>query len=208
MIRERPLEDGASVTEAVAISERTRVTLIVAGGVATIALGASAALLPAASGLEGSKGLGALLLAGGLVELGAGSLRREVRPFAVAAGCVTALAGLLLFVNPTAHFFPNVTLVIAWLLVRGIILAIASRRAGGSVRLWTSLSAGVDLLMAALLIAGLSIATLVVSLFGPTEPLLASFAWFVAASFIVNGLLLLEVAECERNSALAPNQIG
>lgn len=187
------------------MSERTRASLLTIAGIVTIALSAGAALLPAMDGIEGSKVLGALLLAGGLVELGAGTLRREVRPFAVAAGAVTALAGLLLFVNPTAHFFPNVTLVAAWLLVRGLILAIASQRADGSIRLWTSLSAGVDLLMGALLVAGLSIATLVVSLFGPTQPLVAGFAWFVAASFVVNGLLLLEVASCERNSVPARN---
>jgi hypothetical protein len=49
-----------------------------------------------------------------------------------------------------------------------------------------------------LLIAGLSIATIVVSIFGPTPPLVASFSWVLAASFVVNGLLLLEVASCER----------
>jgi uncharacterized membrane protein HdeD (DUF308 family) len=187
-------------------SDRTRAILIKVAGIAIIALSAGAALLPAANGLEGSQVLGCLLVAGGAIELGAGMLRRKTSPFAVAAGSVTALAGLLIFVNPTAHFFPNVTLVVAWLLLRGIILAIASRRSGGSVRLWTSLSAGMDLLLAALLIAGLSIATIVVSLFGPTAPLLAGFAWFVAASFIVNGLLLLEVADCERASAAAPGE--
>jgi hypothetical protein len=49
--------------------------------------------------------------------------------------------------------------------------------------------------------AGLSITTIVISLFGPTEPLVASFAWFLAASFVANGLLLLEVASCERQIA-------
>jgi len=54
--------------------------------------------------------------------------------------------------------------------------------------------------LAVLLFAGLSIATLVVSLFGPTQPLIASFAWILAASFVVTGTLLLEVASCERES--------
>jgi hypothetical protein len=65
-----------------------------------------------------------------------------------------------------------------------------------------------DLLLAVLLIPGLSIATIVVSLFGPTAPLLAGFAWFIAASFIMNGVLLLEVASCERNSASSGNRAG
>jgi uncharacterized membrane protein YkgB len=58
-----------------------------------------------------------------------------------------------------------------------------------------------DLLLAVLLVAGLSITTIVVSIFGPTPWLIASFAWFVGASFVVNGLLLLEVASCEAESA-------
>jgi hypothetical protein len=51
------------------------------------------------------------------------------------------------------------------------------------------------------LIAGLSTSTIVVSLFGPTRELVASFAWILAASFVVNGLMLLEVASCERDAA-------
>jgi hypothetical protein len=49
--------------------------------------------------------------------------------------------------------------------------------------------------------AGLSISTIIVSIFGPTPPMIASFAWFVAASFVANGLLLLEVSSCERELA-------
>ena len=51
--------------------------------------------------------IGGLLIAAGLIETVAGSLRREVRPFAMAAGVVTALAGLLFVLNPETHFFPD-----------------------------------------------------------------------------------------------------
>jgi hypothetical protein len=67
--------------------------------------------------------------------------------------------------------------------------------------MWTGLSAGMDFLLAVLLLTGLSIATLVVSVFGPTPELVASFAWVLAASFVVNGLLLLEIASCESSQA-------
>jgi hypothetical protein len=169
-------------------------------GIAIILLSAGAALLPAGKTIS-SDMIGALLIAAGLIEAVAGSLRREVRPFAMAAGGVTALAGLLFVINPETHFFPIVTPVIAWLLLRSLILAIAAGESAGSVRMWTALSAGMDFLLAVLLVAGLSISTLVVSLFGPTEQLVASFAWVLAASFVVNGLLLLEVASCEREAA-------
>jgi uncharacterized membrane protein HdeD (DUF308 family) len=180
------------------MSDSKRANLISLAGIAIILLSAGAALLPAADDAKDSLVIGSLLLAAGIIEALAGTLRREVRPFALASGGVTALAGLIFILKPTNQFFPTVTLVIAWLVIRSLILAVASRRAAGSVRSWTSLSAGMDFLLAVLLVAGLSIATIVVSIFGPTPPLVASFAWILAASFIVNGLLLLEVASCER----------
>jgi len=165
-------------------------------GILVILLSAGAALLPAGKTIS-SDVIGALLIAAGLVEVVAGSLRRAVRPYAMAAGAVTALAGLLFIVDPETHFLPTVWPIIGWLLLRSLILAAASTQAHGSVRTWTGLSAAMDLCLAALLIAGLSIATIVVSIFGPTRPLIASFAWILAASFVVNGLLMLDVASCE-----------
>jgi hypothetical protein len=171
-----------------------------AAGLAIILLSAGALLLPAGKRIS-SDMIGALLIAAGLIEAVAGSLRREVRPFAMTGGGATAVAGLIFVINHESHFFPTVSLVVAWLLIRSVILGAASAEARGSVRTWTALSAGMDLLLAVLLVAGLSITTIVVSIFGPTPWLIASFAWFVGASFVVNGLLLLEVASCEAESA-------
>jgi hypothetical protein len=182
-------------------SARARANATRVAGLAIIALSLGAALMPAGKTIS-SDVIGALLIAGGLIEMVAGSLRFEVKPYAMAAGGVTAFAGLLFILNPEAHFFPNVTLVIAWLVLRSLILAYASTHLGGSVRMWMGLSAGMDFLLAVLLIAGLSIATIVVSLFGPTPQLVASFAWVLAASFVVNGLLLLEVASCQKETAV------
>jgi hypothetical protein len=183
-----------------ALSGRTRARALRVAGLAIILLGAGAALLPAGKTIP-SDMIGGLLIAGGLIELVAGSLRREARSFAMAAGGVTALAGLLFVLNPETHFFPTVVPIIGWLLVRSLILVGALTESGGSVRLWTALSAGMDFLLAVLLITGLSISTIVISVFGPTAELVAAFAWVLAASFVVNGLLLLEVASCERDAA-------
>jgi predicted membrane channel-forming protein YqfA (hemolysin III family) len=169
-------------------------------GMAIIFLGAGAALLPAGKTIP-SDMIGGLLVAAGMIELVAGSLRREARSFAMAAGGVTALAGLLFVLNPETHFFPTVVPIIGWLLVRSLILVGALTESAGSVRLWTALSAGMDFLLAVLLITGLSISTIIISIFGPTRELVASFAWILAVSFAVNGLLLLEVASCERDAA-------
>jgi hypothetical protein len=177
------------------LSDRTRARALRVAGIAIMLLGIGAALLPAGKTIS-SDMIGGLLIAAGLIEMIAGSLRRSVRPFAMAAGGVTAIAGLLFILNPETHFFPTVTPVIAWLLVRCLILAASATETAGSVRRWTALSAGMDFLLAILLIAGLSISTIVVSIFGPTPELVATFAWVLAASFVVNGLLLLEVASC------------
>jgi len=169
-------------------------------GIAIIALSAGAALLPAGKTIS-SDMIGGLLVAAGLIETMAGSLRREARLFAMAAGIVTALAGVLFIVDPETHFFPRVVPVIAWLLVRSVVLLGALTETAGSVRRWTAISASLDFLLGVLLIAGLSISTIVISVFGPTRELIATFAWILAASFVVNGLMLLEVASCERDAA-------
>ena len=169
-------------------------------GVAIIALSAGAAVLPAGKTIS-SDMIGGLLVAGGLIETVAGSLRREARPFAMAAGIVTALAGVLFIVDPETHFFPRVVPIIGWLLRRSLILLGALTETEGSVRRWTAISAGLDFLLGVLLIAGLSISTIVISVFGPTQELVATFSWILAASFVVNGLMLLEVASCEREAS-------
>ena len=182
---------------------RTRARGARVAGIAIMLLGVGAALLPAGKSIS-SDMIGGLLISAGMIEAVAGSLRHDVRKFAMAAGAVTALAGLLFILNPETHFFPTVVPIIGWLLIRSLILLIASRETGGSVRTWTALSAGMDFLLAVLLWAGLSISTLIVSLFGPTPELVASFAWVLAASFVVNGLLLLEVASCVDDGAARP----
>jgi len=181
------------------LSDRARARGIRVAGIAIILLSAGAALLPAGKVIS-SDMIGGLLISAGLIEAVAGSLRHEVRALAMAAGGVTALAGLLFIVNPETHFFPSVAPVIAWLLLRSVILAVSATESTGSVRMWTGISATVDVLLAILLITGLSVSTLVISVFGPTPEMVASFAWVVAASFIANGLLLLEVASCEAQS--------
>ena len=182
------------------LSDRNRARGIRVAGVAIILLAAGAALLPAGKTIS-SDMIGGLLIAAGLIEAVAGSLRREVRPFATAAGAVTAIAGLVFIINPETHFFPTVAPVIAWLILRCLILAVASSESEGSIRIWTGISAGVDLVLAVLLITGLSISTFVISIFGPTREMVATFAWVLAASFLTNGLLLLQVASCEARPA-------
>lgn len=180
-------------------SEVTRARALRVAGIMIILIGIAAALLPAGKTIS-SDMIGGLLIATGLIETLAGSLRYGTRPFVMAAGIVTALAGLLFVTNPETHFFPRVWPIIGWLLIRSLILAAATAETAGSVRKWTAFSAAIDFLLAVLLIAGLSISTIVIAVFGPTRELIASFAWILAASFVANGLLQLQVASCAEDA--------
>ena len=160
-----------------------------------------AALLPAGKTIS-SDMIGGLLIAAGLIETVAGSLRHGTRQFVMAAGVVTALAGLLFIMNPETHLFPT--------RVADHRLASApqpdprrrdDRDSPARCGCGPAFSAGMDFLLAVLLIAGLSHgSTLVVSVFGPTRELIATFAWILAASFAVNGLMLLQVANCAEDA--------
>lgn len=161
-------------------------------------LGAGAALLPLLDGRPGGNVVGWLLLAAGLLELGSSVPRRSARMPASLAGAVTAIAGLVFIFYAPTRFFPTLNLVTFWLLVRSVALIAAAISLNGNARIWTAIAAAVDLLLGLILLAGLSISTLVVGLFGPTPAVIATFAWVLALSFVATGLFLLEIASCER----------
>ncbi len=182
------------------LSNRTRARRIGRAGWVIIALSAGSALLPMADRALGAIVVGWLLVAAGLIEVFAGTLRHETRVLAMLAGAVTTLAGLLFLLDPVTQFLRTVTIIIGWLLLRSLILLLTSLRAHGSVRMWLGLSALTDFVLGLMLLVGLSISTLVTTLFGPTPTLVASFAWVLALSFVVTGTMLLEVASCERKA--------
>ena len=161
-------------------------------------LSAGSALLPLVDRANGETIIGTLLIAAGLIEILAGTLRHETRKLAMLAGAVTALAGLLFMTEERTGFLSTVSIIAGWLVLRSVILFFAASLEHGSVRKWTAFSAAMDLLLGLVLAVGLSIAALVVNLFGATPDLIASFAWVLALSFVVNGLMLLEVAACAR----------
>ena len=175
-----------------------RAKWIARAGWLILLLSAASALLPVVEPRNAEIIIGTVLIAAGVVEFLAGSLRHETRKLAMLAGAVTTLAGLLFATEERTGFLSTLAIIAGWLAMRGIILGIAAVLERGSVRMWTGLSAAMDLVLALILIIGLSIASLVVVLFGATPPLIASFAWVLALSFVVNGMMLLEVASCAR----------
>jgi len=180
---------------------KSRPGLVTAAGIAIILLSAGAAALPFIDRITGVRVVGALLLAAGIVEMLAATLRDQNKFLALLAGAVTTLAGALFLLNPVIKFLPTISIVTAWLIIRSLILGVTTLRARGSVRRWIAISAATDFALGLLLLVGLSISTLIVTLFGPTPQMIASFAWILAISFVVTGMLLLEIASCERDAA-------
>ncbi len=186
------------------IGGRTSHRVVAVCGVIIILLSAGAALLPIVDGDASAAIVGSLLLVAGFVEAFAGKLHRQAKGLSALAGLVTTLAGALFVLNPLGHFFPTAFLVTVWLIVRCAILLLAGFYSTGSVRLWTLASAAMDLFLAVILLTGLSISSLIITLFGPTADVVAGFSWILALSFVVTGAMLLEIANCERRSGIWP----
>lgn len=185
-------------TAASAMGKRGRAPLVAGGGAVIILISTAAALLPLGDGAARGTIIGAMMVTAGIVEAIAGGLRSEARGVAILPGALTILAGALLAVHPLHRFVPSVYLVAGWLSARGIVLGATTTQTEGSVRIWTIVAAATDLALAAVLLLGLSASTLTLTLFGITPEIVRSFAWVLALSFAATGMLLMEVAACER----------
>lgn len=183
-----------------ATGNRRQVQLIGGAGAVIILISAAAALLPVGDESLRASIIGTMMVAAGLVEMLAGGLRSRNRSVAILPGALTALAGALLALHPLHKFVPSVWLVIGWLGARGVVLGATTAQTRGSVRAWTMVAAGTDLALGSVLLLGLSASTLTLTLFGITPEIIRSFSWVVALSFVATGMLLIEVAVCERAS--------
>jgi uncharacterized membrane protein HdeD (DUF308 family) len=164
-----------------------------------LALAGAALLLPEVAASSGALVVGELLLLAGLLEVVAAAGRRKARMSATLAGVATLVAGAMFLARDETRFLPNLTVVTFWLLLRVGALVIATLETKGSaVRRWIGIAAATDLALAAILIVGLPLASIVVALFGTTSDLIASFSWVLAASFLATGAMLLQIAVCER----------
>ena len=163
-----------------------------------IVLSAGTASLPLLGPTEGAIVIGGLLILAGFIEILAGALRQQTRTLAMLAGAISIVAGLIFLTEPATKFMPTLIIIAGWLFLRSFVLAVTAFLEHGSVRFWTGLSALADFILAMIVTVGISISALVVSLFGPTPPLIAHFAWILAISFVATGSMLLKVASCAR----------
>lgn len=170
-----------------------------------VLLAGAAALLPLDSPVPERVAIGVLLVLAGLIEAVAVWARRgPQRPALVAAGA-SIVAGLRLALDPSANFVTVLNLVILWLVVRSAALLFSARQSPEPQCQWIYMVAGVDFLLALLLLAGLPVTVIVYGLFGQTSAILGTFAWVLAASFAAAGLLLVVAApkEAELNAQSA-----
>lgn len=182
--------------------DRRRGNLTLITGWLVIAVAAVTFVLPLGDPRHAGTMIGLLLVAAGVLETVAGSQREAARLPAVGAGALTIGAGVLFLTGEWRGLIPAVNIVILWLGLRFVLLAAATMLAGtSSIRRWTAIAAATDFMLGLLLLVGVSIASLVYNLFGPTEQLVASFSWVLALSFLATGTMLLEVASCEREGA-------
>ncbi|HEY0630356.1 MAG TPA: hypothetical protein VGD23_13610 [Sphingomicrobium sp.] len=179
-----------------------RARLIGLAGWLVLILSAGTALLPLIGAAEGAALIGGLLVLTGLAETLAGTLRQQARSLAMLAGMITIAAGLMFATEPATKFMPTLIIIASWLFLRSFILAVAALLEFGSVQFWTGLSAVADFILAMVVTVGISASALIVSLFGPTPPLIADFAWILAISFVATGSMLLEVANCARHESV------
>ncbi|MEQ7873922.1 hypothetical protein ABDK56_07935 [Sphingomonas sp. ASV193] len=184
------------MSEAIPGDPTRRASLVRGAAFVVMALGVGAALSPGLDVPRGAPVIGALLFGAGAAELFAGNQRHAARAPAMLAGVLTMVAGLLFLTRSATHFLSALQIVAGWLALRSATLFVAGRRARGAVRRWTFFAAAMDLLLCAAFVVGLSIANLVVLLFGPTPAMIASFAWALAASFAITAAMLFNIAAC------------
>lgn len=175
-----------------------------ASGLLTLLLAVIAFLLPEFDWMPPGGLVGWLLFLAGAAEFAFGTKRGTdgLGRTAKISGLLTALAGLVFIARPLSGYLPVAHLVLAWLLLRGgCVLAMALGVGSAQMRAWLVLSGAADMLLAAMLVAGLQLAALVISLFGPTREVIAQFSLILCFSFLVTGISQIGIALVQRRQS-------
>lgn len=174
-----------------------------AAGLVSLVLALVAALLPVIEWAPTGGLVGWLLLLAGASEAGFGFGRGAdlIGRTAIVAGLITMLSGLVFVARPFADLFPVGNVVMVWLLARGAFLVARSGRIQPSRAKVAIAAAGIaDLALGFALVIKMPVAAFVVSLFGTTPEIVASFGLVLAASFLVTGLSQVAIAWTTRES--------
>jgi len=173
---------------------------IAGAGIAAVGL----VLLIAPVGEKGGAAVaGFALLAAGLLEAMSGfkSSRRPVRRIELMLSLVTLGAALLVLLRPEAY--PLLFVAITCLAARGVGAVVAASHSEGPTRLYVLARGIADLVLAAILVAGAPLASLITMVSARSWPPdgAAVLANFVALSMMATGLSLLGVSRAARPAA-------
>ncbi|HEU5481671.1 MAG TPA: DUF308 domain-containing protein [Sphingomicrobium sp.] len=173
----------------------------IASGCLTLLLAVIAFFLPTIEFLPRGGVVGWLLFLSGIAEFAFGAKRSSdaIRVAVFGSALMTMLAGLFFITNPLAGYFPVSNIVTVWLLLRGAwVLAMAARVNNKELGFWLGFDGATDIVFGLALLVGLSVATLVVTLFGPTPIIVAKFAFILAASFAITGISQIAIGLIQR----------
>ena len=171
-------------------------------GTGIVLLGAVLLLMPV-GGQESAVPLtGGFVIAAALMELAVAlkSSRAPVRHIELVMSCITLGSALLILLNPGAY--PLIFVASFCLAVRGVGAVVAAANSAGAVRWWVVGRGVLDLLLAAILIAGAPFMAVISVVSGvPWPPKGAAVLTnFVALSLLVTGISLLGVGMTHRRS--------
>jgi len=160
----RSIEEGAMSQDVFAGSFRKSIRdhwrILLFEGIVLILLGIAAIVLPVLAGLAVAILFGWLFLLGGLVGLATTALARHAPGFwwALLSAVLWIVAGLALVAWPAGGLISLTLLLIGWFIVEGIssVMYALAHRQGSSARWgWMLFSGVIDLVLAAMLLAGL-----------------------------------------------------
>jgi len=116
------------------------------------------------------------------------------------------LAGLLFVTSDWTELTPLASVVIIWLLLRGLIsleMSVLSGRAINNDSIWLLARGLVDLSLGLLLLANVPIAVILIIIFGVTSDLITTFGAALSISFLIAGVGLIAISMSQRNCEAA-----
>ena len=112
------------------------------------------------------------------------------------------LAGLLFVTSNWTDLRPLASVVIIWLLLRGLIsleMSVLSGREPNNDSIWLLARGLVDLSLGLLLLMNVPIAVILIIVFGVTSNLITAFCAALSISFLVAGVGLVAISMSQRN---------
>ena len=183
----------ADINAAIAKALHEHWKLLMTEGIVLLVLGAAAIAVPILAGLAATVWLGAIFLIGGAVGLYT-TLKAQGMPgygLSLLSAILALLAGLLLLWNPMQGLVTLTYVLIAFFLIDGltmIFLAIAHRRELLGRWQWLAVNGVIDLVLAAMILAGLP----------------ASAAWalglLLGIDLVFGGAALIAMASAAKNA--------